>query len=175
MQVGVISDTHDKLQTIQQALDIFHAEDVELVIHCGDWKTPATVHYFAEEAEKRNLSVKAVLGNRDTEKEKIREENKYRGETIVFSSGDVYELMLDDKQTVIYHGHHKPTLKALINSEKYTVIFTGHTHKPKIEKHNEVLIINPGSTAFTIPRTKNSKPTVALYNSKNNLGKIIEF
>lgn len=175
MKIGVISDTHNKESTMISALDLFVKERVSYVVHCGDWTATSAVVCFASEAEKRNLPIKAVLGNRDVERDEILKVNSKLPVPIDFVENDIFESSISDKRIAVYHGHHKPTLQKLIESEINDVLFTGHTHKPRIVQEGRTLIINPGSTAFTIPRTKNSPPSVVVYSSERNDGKIILF
>jgi hypothetical protein len=65
MLVGVFSDTHDHLVAIDKALAAFEAEQVEAVVHAGDFIAP-----FALRAIVSRLKVPllAVFGNNDGER-----------------------------------------------------------------------------------------------------------
>ena len=43
MKIGVFSDSHDNVNMIKEAVDLFNAEGVELVIHAGDFIAPFAV------------------------------------------------------------------------------------------------------------------------------------
>src|SRR5689334_23920762 len=64
MNVGIISDTHDDIENVQRAIEIFNAEGVEYVIHAGDYVFPGIIKEF----EKLNAKLIGVLGNNDGEK-----------------------------------------------------------------------------------------------------------
>ena len=68
MLLGIIADTHDNLDAIENAVDIFNREKVDLVIHAGDFVAPFTVRKF------RGLDCKfiGIFGNNDGEKEGLR-------------------------------------------------------------------------------------------------------
>lgn len=165
MRIGLISDTHDKLPTIDLALEFFHMQCVDLVMHCGDWKSLSTVEYFNHKAAGYSVPVIGVLGNNDTAV----------GDIITYAQtapGDfelhvgVYEMKLPgNKRLAAYHGHHKPTLRNLLTDDTYSIILLGHSHKPKIDRDTDKLVVNPGSTAFAIPRQKSWKPSVAIINT----------
>jgi putative phosphoesterase len=171
MVIGVISDTHDKITTIDKALKAFLSVGVELIIHCGDWKSPETLTYFAEQTQVLNLSVKGVLGNNDLAIANFMSANK------LFSHCDIregiFELSFNNISGAIYHGHHAPTLRKIRESDSYDVVFLGHTHKPRIEESGRTIIINPGSTAFSIPRSKTWLPTVAVFNTNTMKAEIL--
>lgn len=161
MNIGVISDTHDRLETIDRALEFFALQNVELVVHCGDWKSLSTLAYFAKKAHELSLPVRGVLGNNDTDVHGFLNLSAMTPGDFYITEG-VLEIALGKGQYLAaYHGHHKPTLQRLYEEEKYTILCLGHTHKPKIDQ-GEKLVVNPGSTAFSIPRSKEWQPSVAI-------------
>jgi uncharacterized protein YPO0396 len=92
MLIGVISDTHNNLTGILEALDFFLNEKVDVIFHCGDWTSPDTVKLFAVEAHKRGMRVYGVLGNND---EKFQDEIKKINETsrTIHFGEDSYEFV----------------------------------------------------------------------------------
>lgn len=158
MIVGVISDTHDVLANTAAVFELFAAHNVETVIHCGDWKSPATVVALQALAERYAMVLHGVIGNNDHDVAAFKALGLHEG---------VFRFTLDDKKCAAYHGHHAPTLRAL-KLESNDVVFLGHTHKPKIETLNGQLMINPGSTAFAIPRSKTWLASVATYNTETH-------
>jgi putative phosphoesterase len=161
MILGIISDTHDKLLTVEQAFSFFAANNVSMVIHCGDWKSVAAMEHFVGQAEKYKLPVRGVLGNNDVAIDEFKAFLESIPSDFLVTEG-IYEMQLDDRTMAIYHGHHAPTLRKVRANESYDVLFLGHTHKPKIENTDSTIIVNPGSTAFSIPRSKLWQPTVAI-------------
>lgn len=167
MKIGVISDTHDKLATIDLALEYFAEQQVELVVHCGDWKSLSAVVYFANKAHEYRLPVRGVLGNNDLDVTAFLQYANIAPGDFTLQEG-VFELPLSNgKQLLAYHGHHKPTLRKVVASEPQ-ILLRGHSHKPLIEQTANTLSVNPGSTAFAIPRNKEWRPTVALVDTDKN-------
>ncbi len=161
MHLGIISDTHDRLESISRALEFFAQQRVDIVLHCGDWKSLSTMTYLAQKARSLALPVRGVLGNNDTNVTGFLQLSRRLPGDLEVQEG-VMELSLDGKNIAVYHGHHKPTLRSLLADTNYDIICLGHTHKPMIEKSPKQLIINPGSTAFSIPRSKTWQPSVAI-------------
>jgi uncharacterized protein len=173
MNLGIISDTHDKHPAIEKAFAIFSDLKVDHVVHCGDWKLPESIKYVGIKSKEYNIPVKAVFGNRDVLRQEMVEVNKALGAPIEIGEEEIATMGLDGASICIYHGHHKPTLRKLISSQQYDVLCTGHTHKPLIETYGKTLVINPGSTAFRIPRVKNFVPTIAFYSTTSGSAEIV--
>jgi putative phosphoesterase len=166
MILGIISDTHDKQATVEQAFNFFAANDVSLVIHCGDWKSVAAMEHFAGQAEKYKLPVRGVLGNNDVAIDEFQAFVESSTSDFQVTEG-VFEMQIGNRTMAVYHGHHAPTLRKVRATESYDMLFLGHTHKPKIETTDSNIIVNPGSTAFSIPRSKLWQPTVALVDTNS--------
>jgi hypothetical protein len=43
MRIGIISDTHDDIENVQRAIDLFGREGVKLIIHAGDFVFPGVI------------------------------------------------------------------------------------------------------------------------------------
>lgn len=163
MKLGIISDTHDRLLAVDQAFDVFAREGVGLVIHCGDWTKPDTVRHIAGRAAQLGIGIRGVLGNRDLAVEDIK---SIASEKIAFIVREgVLRFEIDGKSIAAYHGHHNPTLKKLLASD-FDVLCLGHSHKPRYDRIDHKIIINPGSTAFAIPRSIGWHPSVAIYDTE---------
>jgi putative phosphoesterase len=165
MILGIISDTHDKLESVERAFEFFVANHVEMVIHCGDWKSVAAMEHFAYQAIHFKLPVRGVLGNNDNDVSEFEKFIKSASSQFQVTEG-VFEMKVDGKSVAIYHGHHVPTLRKVRAETSYDLVLLGHTHKPKIEITDTTVMVNPGSTAFSIPRSKQWQATVALVDTK---------
>lgn len=174
MKIGVISDTHDRLPSIEKALFIFIEHQVSFIIHCGDWTQRETVRFFSLKAAEKNLLVKGVLGNRDAQ-EVLSIYNASLDNPIELPE-DLEQLLLTigRRKAAVYHGHHKPTLRKLLQDPELEIVFTGHSHKPRIDYLQDKLVINPGSTAFSIPRRREPR-SVALYDDHTHTAELIYF
>lgn len=61
MKIGLISDTHDNIENILKAVTAFKDENVDVVLHAGDYVFPKSVESFA------GVKLIGVLGNNDTD------------------------------------------------------------------------------------------------------------
>ncbi len=82
---------------------------------------------------------------------------------------------IDGKQAAVYHGDDHEILRTLIDSQKYDVVFTGHTHTVRNEKVGKTLVLNPGTTSYASEGEIIDKATVAIYNSQTNSAEIVSF
>lgn len=134
MLVGIISDTHENMPKIRQAVEIFNREGVSLVIHAGDIISPIT----AGEWKKLKMPFQAVFGNNDGEKKFWQEKIRGWGEITL----PPRELEIAGNKILLLHA--PENLDNFITSKKYPVIIYGHTHLVDIRKQNDTLLLNPG-------------------------------
>jgi uncharacterized protein len=147
MKVGIISDTHDDIENVQRAIEIFNAEGIEYVIHAGDYVFPGIIKEF----EKLNAKLIGVLGNNDGEKVHLLKNFLGIGGEL---KGELGEIELNGLEFGIYHGTAKEVKDLLVKSRKYDVLICGHTHKIELPAKQELgsngkrlttLVLNPGT------------------------------
>lgn len=176
MKIGIISDTHDNLKSVQKAFEIFKENNVGLIVHCGDWVSPFTFKFFIEQMQNTNIPAKGIYGNNIGDKERI---EKVLAESVkipleIFPDKAI-EVEIEGKKIAICHGDDAAMLATLTTSEKYDVVFTGHTHKVRNEKVNNVLILNPGSICFAVDSKITDSASVAIYDTQTNSATITYF
>lgn len=119
--IGVISDTHGLLRP--EVLQLF--KDVDLILHAGDIGGPDVLETLEEAAP-----VAAVRGNMDygAWAMKLPEYRQLQlGHTAVFLIHDLFSTH--------FAG----------DGDGSRVVISGHTHRPQIDRRNDVLFMNPGS------------------------------
>ncbi|AEG19205.1 metallophosphoesterase [Methanobacterium paludis] len=132
--IGIMADTHDNLNSIRKAVQLFNKEEVELVIHAGDLIAPFT----AGEFQKLNSKLVAIFGNNDGERDGLKK--AYRD---ICHLEDFKEISVNHKSIAVIHGTNEALVDALARSGKYDVVIRGHTHKLEII-NGKTMIINPG-------------------------------
>jgi len=138
MRVGICADTHDRLPFIRRAIDHLNAGGVEIVLHAGDWVSPFTLPLFDE----LTAPVVGVFGNNDGDRPLLRRFARERDGLELRE--DFATVDLDGVACALIHGHQQRFLEEVIGSGQYRVVVRGHTHRPAIEEHSGVLVINPG-------------------------------
>ncbi|NGP89555.1 metallophosphoesterase [Fodinibius halophilus] len=136
MLLGLLSDSHDHVPHIEQAVHIFKEENVDLVLHSGDFCSPFTIPPF------EGLPLKGVFGNNDGDHYLLIEKFKDIGAEHMGSFG---ELELNEERIALYHGTDLPITTALEECGRYDIVVSGHTHKKKAKIINDTLAINPGT------------------------------
>jgi putative phosphoesterase len=146
MKIGIISDSHDDIENVQRAIEMFNAQGTDYVIHAGDYIFPGIVREF----EKLNAKLIGVLGNNDGEKVHLLKNFLDIGAEL---KGELGEIQLDGLRIGIYHGTSKEIKERLINAQKYDVLICGHTHKIELPLENSTgkektatLVLNPGTS-----------------------------
>jgi hypothetical protein len=146
--IGILSDSHDNLTRVRQAVRLFNDAGCSLVIHAGDFVAPFTVD------ELRNLRapIKAVFGNCDGEKAGLARAFQGIGE---IADGPLAFSHAGLRFAVVHLDSSASTQAA---SKLFDVVAFGHTHRPLVESRDGVLLINPGEAGGWL----RGKSTVAL-------------
>lgn len=141
--IGLISDTHEQIEEVKKAVDIFKEKKVDFVIHAGDIISAGTLKLYS------GLNMKFIFGNNDGDKNKLNEiAKKYGFEPIT----ETKEFTYKKKKFFVYHGTDSTILDDAIKNQEYDYIITGHTHIAKDEKIGNTRVINPGSL-FASPKS----------------------
>ncbi len=135
MKIGVISDTHDRLPYIDHAIRIFNDQEVEVVLHCGDFVSPFALVRFKSLV----APFYAVFGNNDGEKVGIRDMFDRNGWII-----NERPCLVTINGFSIVMLHEPGPLSDYLENEALDLIVFGHTHTPKFEKYGNTLALNPG-------------------------------
>lgn len=135
MLLGVISDTHDRIPAIKQAVTLFNERKVEAVLHCGDFVAPFALLPFKE----LKCPFYAVFGNNDGEREGL--EKMFAANGWVINDRPWPFELSGYKITMLHEPAH---LKKLVAEESQDLIVYGHTHEPYFEKNKKTMVVNPG-------------------------------
>ena len=146
--IGVLSDTHDNLDRVREAVRLFDGAGCDLVIHAGDFVAPFTV----EELRGLRAPIKAVFGNCDGERAGLARAFRGIGEIeaapLRFSHAGLRFLVCHLDGPAMRH----------FASGAFDVVVFGHTHRPLAERRDGRLLVNPGEAGGWL----RGKSTVAL-------------
>jgi putative phosphoesterase len=142
--IGIMSDSHDNIDAIRKAVNIFNNKDLDLVIHAGDLISPFTANEF----QKLDPELVAVYGNNDGEREGLK--NSYKEICLL---EDFKEISFEGLKFSVIHGTNNAIVDSLARCGKYDVVVRGHTHKIEI-LNGETMIINPGEVCGYISEKK---------------------
>tara|TARA_B100001123_G_C15299630_1_gene1020544 strand:- start:505 stop:996 length:492 start_codon:yes stop_codon:yes gene_type:complete len=155
MLLGVVSDTHNNIRNVNNAISIFNKENVDVVIHTGDICKPQTLKLFS----KLNCPLIGVFGNNDrieTGLEEICKEFSFN-----FSSPP-FLISLHKKKIAIFHEP-DPINEYLKLNKDINLVLHGHTHRYREEMIEDTICFNPGESAGLI-QGKNALGIINLNN-----------
>lgn len=149
--IGILSDSHDNMDAIKAAVELFNKKKVKTVLHAGDIISPFTAAAF----NKLEADMYFVFGNNDGDRLLLKQKLEEIGAECC---GDFGDLEIDGKRIALIHGIYEPPVIAMAESGDFDIVVRGHTHHAGVTKINETLLINPGETAGVLT----GKRTVAL-------------
>jgi putative phosphoesterase len=164
MLVGLIADTHDRLPMVDKAVKKLNEENVELVLHAGDYVAPFVIPKF----KKLRAKLIGVFGNNDGDRELLKKRFSEHEELEI--RGNFAEIVLDGLKIALLHGNEEELLMTLINGESFDVVVHGHTHKAEVYRKGKTLVVNPGEVCGYLT----GKSTVALLDIDKREAKVIE-
>ena len=142
MKILVISDTHGKHANFDAVLE--KEGKIDLLIHAGDVEDATYIESMV------NCPIHMVGGNNDYFSFLPKEKEFFIGPHRVFlTHGHMYHLYMNTER-LRYAGVQR----------KADIIIFGHTHQPKIEEVNGILLINPGS--LSEPRQRGREATYVI-------------
>ena len=165
MQIGVISDTHDNLPTLDLVCGFMAGRGISTLVHCGDVCAPLTLGRLLD-----NFSgeVHLSLGNGDPFLMATRFEDR---ENLHHHGSELAELELAGRKIAVQHY---PSLaRGLAATGSYDAVFYGHDHTQYQQRQQvaerQVLLANPGTLSAM------GKPqTFLLYDTESNEAELFE-
>ena len=145
MKVGIIADTHDNLEYLVTALEMLRAEDIKMLLHCGDICSPHMIWTMAD------FDVWIAQGNMD------------RTAGLSFTVRETWgngrfawlqRVTLNGYPAAIIHGDNEDVLHNLIACGEYAYVFHGHTHRRRDKTIGQTRVINPGSMGGRRPQRR---------------------
>src|SRR6266540_4354309 len=136
MNIGIISDTHDDLSNLKNAVRTFNERKVSYVIHAGDYVFPGVVKEF----KNFNGKLVGVLGNNDGEKIGLLKNFKEIGGEL---HGEFGDLELDGLRIAIYHGTNNKFTFFFIASPIYDIFIFSLPHPIPIDVLLTPVVLSP--------------------------------
>ncbi len=136
MRIAVISDTHDNIWSLSQALP--HLASADAVIHCGDLCSPFVVKQIGEAI--RDAPIHIVWGNNDGDAFMLSKVGA-QFENIHFH-GQLAELEMDSLKVAV--NHYPEIARGLAQSGRFGLVCYGHDHTAHEEWVDDCLLLNPG-------------------------------
>lgn len=161
MKVGIMSDSHDNVPRIKQAMELFREEGVGYIIHAGDLVAPFAVKAMSSTP----APIFAVYGNNDGERVGIQAAFQGIGQI----TPQVGIVACDSVKFAVMHEPYN-LRHELITRKLVQVAVYGHTHEKAMYNQNGILIINPGESGGWV----SGHATVAVFDTTAMQAKFID-
>lgn len=132
--IGILSDSHDNLDNLREAVRIFKEMDCTRILHAGDFIAP----FAARELGAAGCPITAVFGNCDGERKGLRAALMPFGE--IFS--EPYLFQAEGLRILLTHRDH--LIRRYLRTHNLDLLVYGHTHKPDNRREGTALVLNPG-------------------------------
>ena len=164
MLIGLISDTHDNLPMVTKAVKRLNEENVELVLHAGDYVAPFVIPRFKELKAK----LIGVFGNNDGDHEFLKK--RFSENQSLEIRGNFADITVDGVRIALLHGSERELLKALVEAGCFDVVVHGHMHNAEVYRKGRTLVVNPGEVCGYLT----GKSTIALFDTVKREARIID-
>lgn len=165
MEFGVIADTHDNLRAAETAVELFEAEGVETVVHCGDVIAPPMVPAF------EGLEIHLVFGNNDGERAGLRDAVEGLGNGSQ-CHGRFARLEFGDRSIAVLHGEDLNEVRGYAETGAFEYVLHGHHHEARAIEVDDTTILNPGAHFPAVPAQHRSVAIVETTEPRHHLVRI---
>ena len=164
MLIGIMSDTHDNLPMIEKAIARLNEENVDLVLHAGDYVAPFVIPKF----KKLKAKLIGVFGNNDGDHELLRK--RFSENKNLEIHGSFALVTAKNLRIALLHGSEEELLNALIDCEGFDVVVHGHKHGPEIHRKGKTLVIGCGEVCGYVT----GEPSIVLLDTDKLEAKVLE-
>lgn len=164
MLIGLISDTHDNLPMVTKAVKRLNEENVELVLHAGDYVASFVIPRFKE----LKARLIGVFGNNDGDHELLKK--RFSENESLEIRGNFADITVDGVRIALLHGSDIELLKALVEAECFDVVVHGHVHNAQAYRRGRTLVVNPGEVCGYLT----GKSTIAVLDTVKREARIID-
>ena len=140
MRLGILSDSHDRIDRLDRALATLRDAGVEALLFCGDLCAPFIVPQLAEGFSTGPIEI--VLGNNDGDPFLIAQQAARFDHVAVH--GPFADLSFDDRR--VFLVHYPELAYPIAASGWYDLVCFGHNHTAEIDRNETTVWVNPGET-----------------------------
>jgi putative phosphoesterase len=134
--VGILSDTHDRVDAARAGIKLLREHGAEYLIHCGDVGSEQILDLLA------GLPAAFVFGNTDWDVGGLQ---RYARDLNLTCLGPGGNLELGGKLFHIEHGDDPRTMRRALDGQTFDYLLHGHTHLQRDERVGKTRVINPGA------------------------------
>jgi len=136
MLIGILSDTHDRVDAMAAAMKLLRESGAQFFIHCGDVGSERVLDHLA------GLPCAFVFGNTDWDRAALA---RYAQTIGVACHGSFADLELGGRRIAVVHGDDFRLKQRLLAEQRHDYLLQGHTHVRADERIGRTRLINPGA------------------------------
>src|SRR5688572_14146288 len=144
MLIGIVSDTHDKADTMAVVMRILRERGAEFFIHCGDVGSTRVLDHLA------GLPACFVFGNCDWDRAVLK---RYAQDIDLACHDSFGDLTLAGKRIAVTHGDDHVLKRRLLSEQQHDYLLQDHTHVREDTRFGKTRLINPGALHRANPKT----------------------
>ncbi len=142
MKIAVMSDSHDNIWKMRNAVDWIKKNNVEMIVHCGDFVAP----FMLKELEMAGVPVHGVFGNNDGDQHLLT-----RMSLTGLKNITIHGLIgkIEAGGIAIAFTHYFDIAEGLAATGKHDLVCFGHSHTHMEERAENIngkstILLNPG-------------------------------
>ena len=136
MRIGILSDTHDRVDAMAAGMKLLRDAGAQFFVHCGDVGSERVVDHLA------GVPSAFVFGNTDWDRAALA---RYAEKIGVACHGAFADLELGGKKFAVIHGDDFKLKQRLLSEQRHDYLLQGHTHVRNDERFGKTRLINPGA------------------------------
>ena len=148
MRIGILSDTHGNLPATRSAARYLATAEAGAVFLCGDIGGSEVLEELAAVFHPLEVPVYAVFGNVDLFSDDWKFFPSNMGVELLGRFG---EVELGGKKIAILHSDDQRRFRRTIESGKFDVVLSGHSHETHDYQVGSTRCVNPGSAGRGMP------------------------
>jgi len=161
MKIAIMSDSHDNIWKLDQALE--QIPDADVLIHCGDLCSPFVIKKLGDWAGERPVYI--VWGNNDGDKLMIT--TNAESYPSLRLCGEYARLELDGIQ--VFATHYPGIAESVADSGDYDLVCYGHDHTRALKEIKGSILLNPGEIMGM-----NGTSSLAVFDTEKRKARFIE-
>jgi putative phosphoesterase len=134
--IGILSDTHDRVDAMAAGVALLREAGAEFFVHCGDVGSERVLDHLA------GLPSAFVFGNTDWDRAALA---RYAESIGVACHGALADLELGGKKVAVTHGDDFRLKQRILSDKRHDYLLQGHTHVRADERVGTTRVINPGA------------------------------
>lgn len=162
MKIGIISDSHDNLWRLDEAIPFLQTTD--MILHCGDLISPFMVHRLGKGVP--GIPVHLVWGNNDGDRVAV--SKTIDSYAHLSMCGDLCDIEFEGLRIAV--NHYPEIGRSLAESDHYDLVCYGHDHTAFHGQIGTTWLLNPGEIMGLTGRS-----TLMIFDVETRKPELIEF